>query len=314
MRGTRKAPIRPERRSRTIALPIQSSERYPYRPIRGRPVYAWPGGKHLAVYIALNLEVFAFGEGLGAELAPGGPQPDVLNYAWRDYGNRVGVWRMLDLFDALELPVSILINSDIYAACPGLAEAFRTRGDEFLGHGRSNSERQGLLDEASEAALIAEATETIIRHEGRHPGGWLGPWISESRVTPDLLQAQGYTFLLDWCMDDQPVWVQTRGGRILAVPYPQELNDIPAIVGRKLGGDAFADMIVDTFDEMLEQSRDMPLVMGVALHPYIVGQPHRLRHLRRALAHIAAHRAEIFLTRAGAIAALAAVLPNGMVP
>ena len=183
-----------------------------------------------------------------------------------------------------------------------MAEAFRARGDEFLGHGRTNSERQGALAEAEEAALIREATATICEHEGRHPRGWLGPWISESRVTPDLLQEAGYDFVLDWCMDDQPVWMKTRRGRMLAVPYPQELNDIPAIVGRKMNGDAFADMIVDQFDEMLRQSRDMPLVMGIALHPYIVGQPHRLKHLRRALAHVLAHRQALFVTRAGAIA------------
>ena len=293
---------------------LTTNPRYPYRAIGDRPDYRWPNGCGLAVYLALNLEVFAFGEGLGAELAPGGPQPDVLNYAWRDYGNRVGVWRMLEMLDALQLPTSVLINSDYYDACPGVAEAFRRRGDEFLGHGRTNSERQGELDEAAEAKLIQEATASIIREEGQHPGGWLGPWISESTVTPDLLHEAGYSFLLDWCMDDQPVWMTTRQGRILSVPYPQELNDIPAIVARKMGGDAFADMIVDQFDEMVEQSRDTPLVMGIALHPYIVGQPHRLRHLRRALAHIVARREALFLTRAGAIASYIRSLPDAVIP
>ena len=287
-------------------------DRYRFEGIKGRGTYVWPGGHRLAVYIGLNLETFAFGEGLGAELAPGGPQPDVLNYGWRDYGNRVGVWRLLDLFDSLALPVSVLINSAIYDDCPAVAAAFRARGDEFLGHGRSNSERQGILPEADEAALIRESTRAIVNHEGRHPKGWLGPWISESHHTPDLLQEAGYGFVLDWCMDDQPVWMRTRGGRILSVPYPQELNDIPAIVGRKMNGDAFADMIVDQFDEMMEQSADTPLVMGIALHPYIVGQPHRLRHLRRALTHIVARRDAIFITRAGAIAEHAAGLPEGV--
>ena len=289
-------------------------DRYPYVPITARGDYLWPNGTRLAVYVAVNLETFRFGEGLGAELAPGGPQPDVLNYAWRDYGNRVGVWRLLDLLDAAALPTSVLINSAIYSECPGPAEAFRARGDEFLGHGRSNAERQGTMPEAEERALIAEATTAIVSQEGRHPGGWLGPWISESQHTPDLLEEAGYTFLLDWCMDDQPVWMRTRSGRILAVPYPQELNDIPAVVGRRMNGDAFADMIVDNFDEMLDQSRTMPLVMGIALHPYIVGQPHRLRHLRRALQRIVAQRDRIWLTRAGDIAAYARDLPGGIVP
>ena len=288
--------------------------RYDYVPIEGRTPYDWPNGRRLAVYLGLNLEDFSFGEGLGAELAPGGPAPDILNYAWRDYGNRVGAFRLRDLFDELALPASVLVNSTLYAACPALLAAFRRRGDEIVGHGRTNAERQGALPEAAEAALIGEATDVLARGEGRSPEGWLGPWISESPLTPDLLQEAGYGYLLDWCMDDQPVWMRTRGGRILAVPYPQELNDIPMIVGRKIGGDAFADMIVDQFDEMLAQSRDAPLVMGIALHPYLVGQPYRLRHLRRALQHIAAQRDAIFVTTAGAIAAHVRTLPPGVVP
>lgn len=275
--------------------------RYDYVPITRRPDYSWPGGARLAVYIGLNLEHFAFGAGLGAELAPGGPQPDVLNYAWRDYGNRVGGWRMLALFDALDLPVSVLANSAMYDYAPELMAAFRARGDEVVGHGRTNSERQSVLDPAEEARLIAEATAAISAAEGVAPKGWLSPWIAESRETPDLLAEAGYGYTLNWCMDDQPIWMRTKAGRLLAIPYPQEVNDIPSIVARKDGAAAFADMIIDNFDEMIEQSREQPLVMGIALHPYLVGQPYRLRHLRRALKHIVAHRDHIWLTRAGAI-------------
>jgi len=294
---------------------LPSHGRYDYVPIAGRPVYDWPNGTRLAVYLGLNLEHFAFGEGLGAELAPGGPPPDILNFAWRDYGNRVGAWRMRDLFDAVEMPASVLVNSAMYDYAPSLVAAFRARGDEIVGHGRSNSERQGVLDDAAERALIDEATARLTKEEGRSPRGWLGPWISESRVTPDLLAEAGYTYLLDWCMDDQPVWMRARGGkRILAVPYQQEINDIPAIVGRKVGGAEFADMIVDTFDEMLDQAAAAPLVMGVALHAYLVGQPHRLRHLRRALKHIVSRRERIWITTAGAIADHCKSLPAGIVP
>lgn len=287
-----------------MAFPFHG--RYPYSALPNRPVYDWPGGRRLAVYIALNLETFDFGSGLGAELAPGGPQPDVLNYAWRDWGNRVGAWRMRDLFDSLSVPASVLANSRLYRDCPGLIEAFRARGDEIVAHGRTNAERQGDLDETAERRLIAEATEVLTREEGRAPAGWLGPWISQSALTPDLLAEAGYRYLLDWCHDDQPIWFATRTRPILALPYPQELNDIPAIVARKETGRDFAQAIIDGFDEMLAQSAAAPLVMGIALHPYITGQPHRLRPLRAALAHIAAHRDRIWLTRAGEIAAHAA--------
>jgi len=289
--------------------------RYDYVPLRGRRDYSWPDGKRLAVYFALNLEHFSFGEGLGAELSPGGPPPDVLNYAWRDWGNRVGAWYLLDVFDALKLPMAALVNSAMYDYAPQLLAACRARGDEIVGHGRTNAERQGVLDEAAERALIAEATSRIAEAEGRVPEGWLGPWISQSPRTPDLLAEAGYRYLLDWCMDDQPVWFHCRGGqRILAVPYPQEVNDIPAIAQRKMSGAAFADMIVDQFDEMLELSAARPLVMGVALHAYLVGQPHRLRHLRRALRHIARQRERLWLTTPGAIARHCASLPAGIVP
>ncbi len=299
---------------RIETIPVTSSEptvsshgRYPYSALPDRPVYDWPDGKRLAVYLALNLETFDFGDGLGAELAPGGPQPDVLNYAWRDWGNRVGAWRIRDMLDDLRMPASVLVNSRIYRDCPGLIEAFRARGDEIVGHGRTNAERQGTLTEAEERALIAEATAVLTREEGKAPAGWLGPWISQSRVTPDLLAEAGYRYLLDWCHDDQPTWFATRnGGRILSVPYPQELNDIPAIVARKETGRQFAEAVADGFEEMLEQSRRAPLVMGIALHPYIVGQPHRLRPLRQALERIAGHRDTVWLTTAGAIAAHAA--------
>ncbi|WP_239479982.1 polysaccharide deacetylase family protein [Actibacterium sp. 188UL27-1] len=279
-----------------------SHNRYPYSAITERPDFSWPDGKRLAVYLGINLECFAFGEGLGAELAPGGPQPDVLNYAWRDYGNRVGAWRLLDLFDRLGLPTTALVNSSIYLEAPGLAEAFRARGDEIAGHGRTNAERQGAMSEDDERALIQEATHTLTQQEGSPPKGWLSPWISQSHLTPDLLQEAGYEYLLDWCHDDQPVWMATRGGKILSVPYPQELNDIPQIVGRKREGAEFCDMIIDAFDVMLEESARCPLVMGLALHGYIMGQPHRAKHLARALRHMqSAGGGAVWWTTAGKI-------------
>jgi allantoinase len=291
----------------------RTHNRYAYSAITERPVYDWPGGKRLAVYIALNLEWFAFGEGLGAELAPGGPQPDVLNYSWRDYGNRVGVFRLAELFAELKLPVSLLVNAQMYQHAPQAVAAFP--GAEIVSHGRSNSERQGTLNEAEERALIAQTTAAIEQHSGQRPRGWLGPWISQSHVTPDLLQEAGYSYLLDWCHDDQPVWMKTRKGRILSVPYPQELNDIPQIVARKREGADFADMIVDAFEVMQAECEKHPLVLGIAMHPYIVGQPHRFKHLKRALNHIVRKADErVWFTTAGDIAAHAAQLPAGTVP
>ena len=165
------------------------------------------------------------------------------------------------------------------------------------------------------ARSIAETTAALETFSGATPRGWLGPWISQSPLTPDLLQEAGYTYLLDWCHDDQPTWMTTRKGRILSVPYPQELNDIPQIVARKREGADFADMIVDAFDVLSAECDKRPLVMGIALHAYIVGQPHRFKHLARALKHLVRKADDkVWFTTAGAIAAHAAALPQGTVP
>jgi len=266
--------------------PLKSHGRYPYSAITQRRDYSWPGKKRLAVYLGFNLEHFDFGAGLGAALGPRNPEPDVLNFSWRDYGNRVGVWRCLDLFDSLKFPVGGLINTSLYDYCPDVIEAFVKRGDELIAHGHTNSERQGDMKEDDEKKLLLYCKERIRKESKVTPSGWLSPWISESFVTPDLLQETGYKYTLNWCHDDQPIEFETRSGKLWSIPYPQELNDIPMMVARQMDGRDFADMIVDNVDEMVRQSKDQPLVMGVALHPYLVGQPYRLRHLRRALQHI----------------------------
>ncbi len=285
-------------------------DRFAYSGIRDRAPLRWPHGARLAVYIGFNLEHFAFGEGLGARIAPASPEPDVLNHAWREYGNRVGVWRCLELFDELALPTGALVNTALYEHCPEVVEAFAARGDELIAHGHTNAQRQSDLNEADERALIEHCRARMAAAHGTAPDGWLSPWISESAVTPDLLREAGYRYTLNWCHDDQPTVMNTRAGALWSVPYPQELNDIPTIIGRQMDAKDFAQIVIDQFDEMLEQAHKPAqphgLVMGIALHPYIVGQPYRLRHLRRALRHIVAHATitapgEVWITTPGAI-------------
>lgn len=267
---------------------MKTHNRFDYCAIHERPAYAWPQGKRLALYIGLNLEHFSFGEGLGACLAPAQPQPDVLNYSWREYGNRVGAWRMIELFEQLRLPCAALVNTALLDHCPSLVAACAQRGYEIVGHGYSNSQRQAGMDEAQEAALLRDCRDRFAAAGYGAPAGWLSPWISETAVTPDLLAETGYRYTLDWCHDDQPTAMRTRSGQALwSIPYPQELNDIPMVMARLMSADQFADAVVHQFEEMLRQCAAQPLVMGIALHPYIMGQPHRLPALRRALAHFA---------------------------
>ncbi|HWH40625.1 MAG TPA: polysaccharide deacetylase family protein [Usitatibacter sp.] len=293
--------------------PLRHHGRHDYSAITKRPDYSWSGGRRLAVYLGLNLEHFAFGEGLGAALGPVSPPPDVLNHSWREYGNRVGAWRLLELFESLRMPAGVIVNTSMYDHAPELVAAFARRGDEMIGHGHTNSERQGTMGEDEERALLAYCRERIREESGTAPRGWLSPWISESMCTPDLLAETGYRYTLNWCHDDQPTRFATRAGPIWSIPYPQELNDIPMIAFRQMDARDFADVIVDHFDEMHEQSKAQPLVMGLALHGYIVGQPYRLRHLRRALQHIATAK-DVWITTPGAILDHVESLPAGTIP
>ena len=293
---------------------LRTHGRYAYSAISQRPAWDWPNGTRMAVYVAINVEQFPFGEGMGPELNPRQPEPDVTNYSWRDWGNRVGVWRLLELLDEHAIPCAALMNTAIYDHCPEVAATFRARGDEVVGHGRTNAERQAEMDEATERALIAEVAARIQQEEGRPPLGWMGPWVNETRVTPDLLQEAGFHYLMDWAHDDQPVWMRTRSGsRILSVPYARPLNDLPSMHGNKAIPSAWVDMLIDQFDEMLAQSRRQPVVFNLSLHPFLIGHAFRLRAFRRLIEHIAAHREQVWLTRPGAIAAHARALPEGLI-
>jgi peptidoglycan/xylan/chitin deacetylase (PgdA/CDA1 family) len=297
-------------------LKLPGHGRYEHSNILGRPHYTWPGGKRLAFYIALNIEHFAFLAGTGLDPHNrGGPQT-TRNYAWRDYGNRVGNWRLFEILDELQLPATILLNSAVCHHYPDIVRKIKERGDDVLGHGRSNSELMRPLWEHDEARVIQEATEILERHVGVRPTGWMGPGASESTVTPDLLQEAGYTHLLDWPIDDQPTWMKTRSGALLSVPYPMELNDVGTLALRDHSGREFADMIVDQFEEMLEQSERQTLVFALSLHGFIVGQPFRLRPLRQALRHCIGHpsRERVWFTRAGDIAKYCWALPPGLIP
>ena len=277
--------------------------RYDYVPITARPPFSWPGGKRLAVYVALGVECYDFGEGMVENLVPGGQAShDVLNASWRDYGNRVGAWRVMEAMRELGMPLTILLNTALYEEAPALAQAFRTQGCEIVAHGRSNSDTMAGMTEDQERRYIDAVTTAIRAAEGRPPQGWASPWIAETPTTPETLQEAGYGYLLDWCMDDQPCWLRTRQGRLLSVPYSQEINDSSTIIGRMASASEFADMIVDQFEQLLENAEQQPLVMSVILHSFIAGQPFRLRRIRQALSHIATRRPELWLTTPGEIA------------
>ena len=297
-------------------MQIRDHGRYDYVPITERPDYSWPNGKRIAFYLALNVEHFSFGEGLGHTPTSLGPPPDPRNYGWRDYGLRVGIWRIFDLAEEFGLPLSHLINASVCERMPQISARIRARGDEVIGHGYTNSERQSDMDEATERAMIEHATETLERHCGQRPFGWMGPWIAETNVTPDLLKEAGYTFLMDWPADDQPFWMRTRSGPILSVPYPIEINDSPTMLSRAQPPTDFRQMILDQFDEILRLSERQPLVFGISLHTFVAGQPFRLAQIRRALQELTQHKHfdQVWITKPSKIAGHAYALPAGIIP
>lgn len=295
-----------------MKLPEQN--RYAPSAIVSRPDYVWPGGAKLAVLIFTNIEHHAFRAGLGSDsAAPGSPQTQ-RNYAWRDYGNRVGIWNILEVLDELGLPAAHNCNSVALDMMPEIGRALVARGDEFVGHGRTNAERQDTMWEQDERSLIRQSRDGIARHAGRAPRGWLGPWLAQTNATPDLLKEEGFDYMMDWPADDQPFWMTTRAGPILSIPYSVELNDSPAMVFRQHTGRQFAEMITDQFEEMLAQSVHRPLVFSLVLHTFVVGQPFRLRPLRDALRHILSHRDKLWITRPAELHAHVAGLPRGIVP
>jgi peptidoglycan/xylan/chitin deacetylase (PgdA/CDA1 family) len=289
----------------------RSDERYDYVPIGARPNSSWPGGKKLAIYVAIGVEDYRFGDGQTEDFLEGASAPDLVNTAWRDYGNRIGAFRLLHRLEGLGIAPTILLNTAVYDAAPDVLVAARAVGAEIVAHGISNSDSLWGMTEPEEREYLTRVADRIRDEEGNRPLGWSSPWLSHTESTLDVLAETGYRYVMDLRADDQPVWIKTRTEPILAIPYGLEINDSSTVIGRKASASEFADMIIDEFDELLLASSDQPLVMSIIVHSFISGVPFRLRQLTRALEHIASHRDEVWFTQPNAIylAALDRVAP-----
>jgi hypothetical protein len=284
-------------------MPLPSHDRFGYSAITQRPSFSWPDSRRLALYVAVAIEHFPYGEGgLGLSYSPGIPHPNTYNWSWREYGNRIGGFRLLSALRAAGIAPTVLLNTAAYEHCPDLLAAYRDASAEFVGHGGTNAVHPNALEPSEQKAMLTDVRDAIAREEGSAPGGWMSPGANPGRDTEDLLAELGYRYTLDWTHDEQPHWMSTRGGPLLSVPYPHELNDVPAVVLHHATGREFAELVIDGVDELHQQAAELPLVCGIAVHPFIVGQPHRLRRFRRALAHIAALADDLWLTTPGAIA------------
>jgi peptidoglycan/xylan/chitin deacetylase (PgdA/CDA1 family) len=279
-----------------------SDRPYRHSPLPRRPQLTWPNGGRLAVYVTLNLEHFERGlPAIALFQGTASFQPDPLNEGWRDYGPRVGVWRLVDVFDRLELPITAGLNSDVCHEYPEIVAAGVERAWTWVAHGKNNTTLQVGMDEETERAYLREVVETIEQGTGTRPRGWLGPVLTETANTPRLLAELGVDYLLDWSHDEQPAPFEAGGDRMVTVPYASELNDIPAFLLHHHTGEQFAQALVEACDVMLANAEHTGLVLGIGVHPFLVAQPHRIAHFERALANVL-RREGVWATTAEAIA------------
>ncbi|MGQ0656310.1 MAG: polysaccharide deacetylase family protein [Betaproteobacteria bacterium] len=263
---------------------------FPYSPINRRPKLELPGGARLALWVVTNIEFFALDKPMPGDSnerpQPGDHTPMVRHWAQRDYGNRVGVYRVMDALRAHGVRSTVALNSAVCDHHPQLVEDCLALGWEMMGHCRTNTERVTEVPPAEERALIAESLARIERATGRRPVGWLGSGLQETWHTLDHLVAEGCLYVADWVNDDQPYAMDLGGGKLVSVPYSYELNDLAAIVRSKYTPGEFERMIKDQFDVLWREGARSARVMAICLHPFLIGQPHRIGALERALEYI----------------------------
>jgi peptidoglycan/xylan/chitin deacetylase (PgdA/CDA1 family) len=276
------------------------TERLDYSPISRRKKLVLPGEARLVVWVIVNVEEWDINEAMPRTVltppAGGSPMPDIPNWAWHEYGNRVGFWRMLEVFDDFRIPAVLAINGSAIARYTAIVEAAVARNWEFIGHGFSQKNMQKVADERAD---IRETAAAIRGATGAGPRGWLGPGLTETWETPDLLAEEGYEYVCDWVLDDQPVVLKTRsGGSIVNLPYTQECNDVAMMLIQHHKASEYRDRAIDQFDQLYADAEGSARVMALVVHPYIMGAPHRLKYFRAALAHAAAHPGVVFWTGA----------------
>jgi peptidoglycan/xylan/chitin deacetylase (PgdA/CDA1 family) len=263
------------------------NELFDYSPIVDRAPIAWPDGARVAFYVGLNVEHFLVDRpSTSFNPVTAGLVPDPLNHGWRDYGPRVGIWRLIEVFDRHGIRPSVLLNSDVAERYPQIIEAGRARNWAWLAHGKNNSTLQADVAD-DERAYLTGVVETIEKATGRRPRGWLGPALSETFQTPALLAELGVGYVLDWTNDDQPYRLNVPG--MLSVPYSLELNDLGLFTMHALSGPDFVQIVKDQLDQLHADAAGSGRVLALALHPFVTGQPWRAKYLDQALEYVVNH-------------------------
>jgi peptidoglycan/xylan/chitin deacetylase (PgdA/CDA1 family) len=258
------------------------TERISYSPITDRPPLKLPNGARMAIWVIVNVEEWdaklPMPRTVLSPPAGGSPSPDIPNWAWHEYGNRVGFWRLLEVFDTFKIPGALAINGSALAAYPAIVEAAKARHWEFMGHGFTQRNMQKVENEREDIRKTAEVIEAAT---GKRPRGWLGPGLTETWETPDLLKMEGYEYVADWVLDDQPVWLKTTTKPIVNIPYTQECNDVAMMLIQHHKASEYYERAIDQFEQIYADAQRSARIMALVVHPYIMGAPHRTKYFRR---------------------------------
>jgi len=273
------------------------NDRLGYSAIVDRPALHLPDGAKVVVWPIVNVEVWQIERPMPRQVlpAPSGPSPlpDVPNWAWHEYGMRVGFWRLLGAFESRGITPTLSINAKVCEDYPRLAAAARDAGWEFMGHGYVQRPMHSVDDQSAE---IAKAVQVLTGFCDRAPRGWLGPGLTETGETPDLLAAAGIEYVGDWVVDDEPCRISAGGSSLVAMPYSLELNDITMMIVQHHASEVFTRRVIDHFERLLHEGADRAKVMAIAVHPYISGVPHRIKYLEQVLDRLGGERDVVFWT------------------
>ena len=272
-------------------------DRLSYSPIINREPLKLPKGARMVVWTVTNVEEWDPTQTMPRTVltppAGGSPMPDIPNWCWHEYGNRVGFWRLLQVYDEFKIPGVMNINGVAVNAFPEMIKACVERNWEFVGHGYTQRNMQKVENERAD---IKKSAEVLLKATGVKPRGWLGPGLTETWETPDILSEEGYDYVADWVLDDQPVWMKTRHKPILNIPYTQECNDVAMMLIQHHKANEFYERAMDQFEQIYKDSKDGARVMAISVHPYIMGAPHRAKYFRQIFQKIRKKKDVLFWT------------------
>lgn len=279
--------------------PTAITDRAPYAPITARPAFKLPGDARIAVWTIVNVEAWSPARAMPRAVIPPPMgrmlMPDISNWAWHEYGMRVGFWRFLEVLASRNLKASFAVNGSAIEAYPDACAAAREAGWDFMGHGY---EQRPMHDLDDQAEAIRKTVEAITAFTGRPPRGWESPGLTETEVTLDHLAAAGIGYVCDWCLDDQPVRLKSDAGSIVSVPYSVEVNDVVVHAVQGHSSDELMKRGIAQFDRLLKDGASTPRVMAIAIHPYLTGVPHRIGYLEQLYDHILGHEGVVHWTGA----------------